>query len=67
MNKSIKEYFDQMQPGDTIIISKAKDPAKLVEAGKAYIDARGDLEFSNDWTIIKKLEPYPTTGTHGIK
>lgn len=58
MFETIIKYFDQMQPGEIITIAKAKDSAALLEAGKAYIDARGDLEFSNDYSIIKKLEPF---------
>jgi hypothetical protein len=55
---AIQSYFDQMQPGQTITIANAKDPDGLITAGKSYIDQGGNLEFSNDWKIIKKIEAY---------
>jgi hypothetical protein len=55
---AILTYFNKMQPGDRITIAKAKDPAALTQAGKEYIEQGGNLEFSNDWKEIKKIEPY---------
>lgn len=59
LTQPIRTYFDKMQPGDTVTVSKAKDPPGLVEAAKEYIDeCNPDLEFNNDYTIIKKLNKW---------
>jgi hypothetical protein len=57
LTDAIITYFQTMQPYDTIQVAKAKDPVRLVEATKKYIDqGNADIEFNNDYSIIKKLQ-----------
>jgi hypothetical protein len=59
LTPAISQYFQTMQPYDTIQVAKAKDPAKLVEATKEYIDAGNtDIEFNSDYSQIKKLHTW---------
>ena len=55
---TILNYFDKMKPGDKIDIWKVRSPLQLIWAAQGYIENGGDLEISNDYSMIKKIHPY---------
>jgi hypothetical protein len=55
LTQPILKYFQNMPPGETIDIWKAKRPVSLIWAGREYIRQGGQIEFNEDYTIIKKL------------
>jgi hypothetical protein len=60
LTDSIREHFQNMQPGEIINIWKAKKPLIILWAGKEYIDEGArDIEFNKDYSEIKKLQPWP--------
>ncbi len=61
MTPTQRQYFDNMQPGETLTVSQARNPADLITAGKDYIDAGGMLTFSDDYSTLTKCNPIPTT------
>ena len=49
--------FDEMKPGQVIVIAEfaKRDPAAFKQYGMDYIDGGGDMEFSNDYSRLRKL------------
>lgn len=57
------QYFDKMKAGEVIDVWKARYPLHLIWAAREYIEqhtelSNGQLEFNNDYTEIKKLQPW---------
>lgn len=57
--KTAYALFDSMKIGDVLKVSihAPKKPELFIQMGKDYIDAGGDLEFSGDYSKIRKLTP----------
>ena len=57
----ILTYLNNMKPGDTLDINKAKNPELLILSAKNYIDTFGTLQFNANYTTLIKLRPIPQT------
>jgi hypothetical protein len=59
MTQSQLNYFNSMQPGQSISTSQVTNPTDLIKAGKEYIDQGGAMYFNDDYTIATKQYPIP--------
>jgi hypothetical protein len=59
VQSTIKDYFDNMQPGQKIEVMKAKQPEALISAAKEYIDAGGNIQIGAEYQTITKVIPWP--------
>lgn len=66
MTPSQLNHFNNMQPGQTLHISKTKNPILFLQAAKEYIEQYGTLEFDPDYTVVTKLHPIPTNSDIGF-
>ena len=56
LTPNIKKYFQQMQPGNLIHISQAKDPMALTRAAIQYDrEQPGDIQINGNYERILKL------------
>jgi len=60
MNSKIKSYFDNLTPGATVQLDKAKDPELFKQSAMDYIDLYGhSIGFINNYSSITKYHKIP--------
>lgn len=56
LEQKVMKYLAELAPGKVVNISGSDHYDQIVEITKRYIDNNGDVEFSSDYTKIRKLK-----------
>lgn len=59
--RQFHKLFTEMEVGQVLLISEQapKHPDKFIEYVKEFIDSGYPLEFSNDYTLVRKINRIP--------
>lgn len=59
--KQFDKLFSEMEVGQVLLIADQapRHPEKFIEYVKGFIDIGYPLEFSNDYTLVRKINSIP--------